>query len=167
MLPRRIAKLISLLNFYCLTTSFVIVFVNCARPGTKLFYNSKYSHISTSFQFAVISTQANKRFTAIRADSYIFSSCAQTIFGFKVDRLLIRLRILLRSLCASSVWRFQKSLRSLISISAWRTQQHFPYCGKPMTLAAIRELTEQILVFTNLNLGVFFVVTILSIYYTR
>ena len=71
-------------------------------------------------------TAGNKSIPAIWADSYILSIISLIFFGFRVDRLLIRLCILLRSQCPGLVWYFQESLRSLISNSIGRTQQQIP-----------------------------------------
>jgi len=51
---------------------------------------------------------ANKSIPAIWADSYILSIISLIFFGFRVDRLLIRLRILLPRLGgAGLVWFYQ------------------------------------------------------------
>jgi len=52
-------------------------------------------------------TTGNKSIPAIWADSHMLSIISLIFFGFQVDQLLIRLRILQRSQGAGLVWYFQ------------------------------------------------------------
>jgi len=90
--------LILLFRFDKTFNSFLSAFVQSRAWNSFIILS--YFAFQHLLSFAIISTQANKSIPAIWADSHILSSFSLIFFGFRVDRLLIRLRILLRSQCA-------------------------------------------------------------------